>query len=259
MSRQRESADGASRVIPRVEGGEAVWHDVECGAYAADLPLWEALADGHGPPVVELGAGTGRVALHLARQGHEVWAVEADAGLAGELRERAGELPVHPVVADARELELDRAFPLILAPMQLLHLLGGSPGRRRLLDRAAAHLSPGGLLAVAVVEGVPADSLAGDAGAPPLPDVLERDGWVYSSLPLGAGIADGRLEVRRLRQAVSPAGELSESEHVDRLDILTADEVEAEAREAGLVPAGRDAIAGGVAHVGSSVLLLERP
>ena len=23
----------------------AIWHDVECGAYAADLPLWEELAD----------------------------------------------------------------------------------------------------------------------------------------------------------------------------------------------------------------------
>ncbi len=35
-----------------------VWHDVECGAYAADLPLWVELAAEHGGPVLDLSACT---------------------------------------------------------------------------------------------------------------------------------------------------------------------------------------------------------
>ena len=67
----------------------AVWHDVECGGYTADLAAWEELADRVDGPVLELGCGTGRVALHLARRGGEVWAVDADPSLLDALRARA--------------------------------------------------------------------------------------------------------------------------------------------------------------------------
>ncbi len=73
----------------------AIWQDVEFGSYAADLALWEELAAAAGGPVIELGAGSGRVAMHLARAGFEVIAVERDAELAGELAARAEGLP-HP-------------------------------------------------------------------------------------------------------------------------------------------------------------------
>ena len=52
--------------------GERVWHEVECGGYAADLALWERAGRRADGPVLELGSGTGRVALHLARRGSEV-------------------------------------------------------------------------------------------------------------------------------------------------------------------------------------------
>ena len=44
-----------------------IWHDLECGSYGEDLPLWRSLAAEYGDPVFELGAGTGRVTLALAR------------------------------------------------------------------------------------------------------------------------------------------------------------------------------------------------
>ena len=62
-----------------------VWHDIECGAYTADLPLWEELAAAAPGPVLDVGAGTGRVALHLARAGFAVTALDVDAVLLAEL------------------------------------------------------------------------------------------------------------------------------------------------------------------------------
>ena len=59
----------------------AIWHDVECGAYAADFRVWDELADRCGDPILELGAGTGRLAIHLARRGHRVIGLDYDEAL----------------------------------------------------------------------------------------------------------------------------------------------------------------------------------
>ena len=67
----------------------AIWHDVECASYEADLPLWRDLAKAAGGPVLDIGSGTGRVALDLAGRGHDVAAVDADSALIGALAERA--------------------------------------------------------------------------------------------------------------------------------------------------------------------------
>ena len=44
---------------------DVLWHDLECGGYDLDLPLWRELADREGSPVLDVGAGTGRVAPDL--------------------------------------------------------------------------------------------------------------------------------------------------------------------------------------------------
>jgi SAM-dependent methyltransferase len=236
----------------------AIWHEVECGGYAADLPVWERLAGAATGPVLELGCGTGRVALRLAAGGNEVWGVDADASLLEALQAgRAAQgLGVRAICADVRALDLDRQFDLILAPMQLLQLLGSKAARHAALERAAGHLAPGGRLAAAIVE-PPSASLDGPAVA--LPDVRELDGWVYSSLAAAHVTAGGDLEIRRYRQAVSPGGSLSEEEHTDRLDALDADTLEAEAATLGLRRAGRLEVPPGDGYLGSTVVILERP
>src|SRR5690242_18862228 len=110
-----------------------IWHDLECGAYTADIPLWLELADRHPGPVLDIGAGTGRTTLALARAGHDVTALDNDPELLAELRRRAGGLPVEVVLADAREFDLGRRFAVVLVPMQTIQLLGGAPGRARFL------------------------------------------------------------------------------------------------------------------------------
>jgi SAM-dependent methyltransferase len=236
----------------------AIWHDVECGGYAADLPAWERLAGAAHGPVLELGCGTGRVAVHLAGRNSEVWAVDVDASLLEALQTRAAAqgLEVRALCADVRALDLGREFELILAPMQLLQMLGSADARRAVLERAAGHLASGGRFAAAIVE-PPPPSLDGPAAA--LPDVRELDGWVYSSLPVVLVSGGGDLEIRRHRQAVSPDGSLSEEDHTDLLDALDADALEAEAATPGLRPAGRLEVPPVDGYFGSTVVILERP
>jgi SAM-dependent methyltransferase len=232
----------------------AIWHDVECGGYGADLELWEELAEGTDRPILDLGCGTGRVSLHLARRGHPVIALDRDPELIEALRERAADLAVEPLHADARDFSLDRQVGLALAPMQLMQMLPGREDRLACLGCVRDALTVGGQMAAALVEELP----EADGELPPLPDVREVDGWVYSSLPVEATLSDGEIVLRRLRQTVSPAGELSEEEDVVRICALTASQLEAEAREAGLVPLGRRAVDDTEAHVGSAVVVLER-
>ena len=235
---------------------ETIWHDVECGGYTADLPLWRELAAAAAGPVLELGCGTGRVALELARRGIEITAVDTSPALLEEIGRRAaaGNLEVELLLADARELSLDRRYALVLAPMQLVHLLEGAEGRAALLRRARAHLAPGGALALALLAERIDPALNGD---PALPDVAERGGWVYSSQPIEARRTGGGIEVRRLRQRVSPAGELTESLDVVFLDDLDPATLEAEAAPFGFEPRERIEVPPTPDHVGSTVVVLE--
>lgn len=235
---------------------QVLWHDLECGRYTADLPLWRELAaDAGGGPLLDLGAGTGRVALDLARAGHEVLALDLDPELLGSLRERAVGLPVETVCADARTFDLSpRRFGLVLAPMQTIQLLDGHDGRAALLRTALAHLRPGGLLACAL-----ADALEGfdaEHTEPPLPDILERDGWVYASQPVAVRIDPDGATIERIRQTVAPDGQRTAEGDAIRLDRLDGDTLEAEGVAAGFQAAGRRFVEATEDHVGSEVVLL---
>jgi SAM-dependent methyltransferase len=232
----------------------AIWHDVECGSYSADLPLWEELAGRCGGPVVELGCGTGRVALHLARRGYEVIGLDRDQELLDVLDERARGLELTTLCADARAFELTPEAGLVLAPTHLLQLLPDRSERIECLRHGAAALRPGGLLAASIIEGMP----EADDAPPPLPDVREVDGWVYSSLAVEAAVGPGEIVVHRLRHAVSPDGDLSEEPDEVRIATFSAASLEADAETVGLAPVGRREIPETELHVGSLVVLLER-
>ncbi|HVS28218.1 MAG TPA: class I SAM-dependent methyltransferase, partial [Solirubrobacteraceae bacterium] len=153
----------------------ALWHDLECGGYEADLPLWRELADASDGELLELGCGTGRVALDLAGRGHGVWALDSERVLLAALRERVGDrLALQTVCADARSFTLEQRFGLCAIPMQTIQLLGGATGRRSCLARVRSHLRPAGLLAAAVVD--LSGPWARDPEALPAADVCERGG-----------------------------------------------------------------------------------
>jgi SAM-dependent methyltransferase len=228
------------------------WHDLECGGYAADLPLWHELADDPtlpSGPILDVGAGTGRVALELARAGHEVVALDLDRQLLDALEQRRSGLPVTTAVADARDFRLGRRFRLIVAPMQTVQLLEGRHGE--MLSTVAAHLLPGGLFAAAL-----ANPPAYDGGIQPMPDIHERDGWVWSSQPVAMRSGTGGLEIERLRELVAPDGERTVSGDVVTLARIDADELERCGLDAGLTPMPRRAIDETDDHSGSDVVVL---
>ncbi len=234
-----------------------IWHDVECAAYDLDLPLWRELAEEADGPVLDIGAGTGRVALDLARRGHDVTAIDADAELARELgaRARARSLRVPAFAADARGFELERRFALAIAPMQVVQLLGGPAGRRSALTSIRAHLEPGGVFAAALAdpfEGIPAGEVL-----PPLPDIREQDGWVHASTPVAVRREAQSAAIDRHRQSVSPSGEISEWVATIELDLVSAGELEAEAAELGFAARERGWITDSREWTGSTVVMLE--
>ena len=72
--------------------------------------------------------------------------IDRDPALVGAFNERAVAegLPAQAVVGDVRTLALRRAFALVIAPMQLIELLGDATERLDALHRVAGHLASGG-------------------------------------------------------------------------------------------------------------------
>jgi SAM-dependent methyltransferase len=237
-----------------------IWHDVECASYAADIGLWRQLAAAAGGPILDIGAGTGRVALDLAARGHEVSALDADSALIDALERRARErgLRVPGTSADARTFDLGGAtFALAIAPMQVIQLMGSAAARAAMLERVLVHLRPGGVFAAAIAdpfEGEPAEMVG-----PPLPDGREQDGWIFQSQPIAVRAVPGGSEIDRIRQAVSPTGELSESFNTIKLDDLAAEELESDGRAAGFHVLARHSVPPIADYVGSAVVMLEAP
>ena len=101
-----------------------------------DLALWRELAAAPAARCSTSAPGTGRMALELAREGHEVIALDLDAELLAALRGAPRGLPVRPWSADARAFGLGTTLPLIIVPMQTVQLLGGTARPRRLSANA---------------------------------------------------------------------------------------------------------------------------
>ncbi len=232
-----------------------IWHDLECGSYTVDLPMWRELAAAHGDPILDIGAGTGRITLDLAHIGHRVTALDSDEELVRELRRRAEGTSVEVVLADARDFALPTRFALCIVPMQTIQLLGGSDGRTEFLRCAKRHLRTGGTLAVAISEALELYEVF-DGAPSPLPDIRELDGIVYSSQPTAVRADANGFVLKRRREVVTLDGRRTMSDDVIRLDRLTADQLEREGIAVGFTRAGVRIVPATPDYVGSEVVML---
>jgi SAM-dependent methyltransferase len=234
-----------------------IWHDVECGSYAEDHELWRALAAEADGPVLDVGAGTGRVALDLAAQGVQVVALDLDPELLEALTARAAAagLSIETLAADARTFDAGEArFAQVIVPMQTLQLLPDAAARAEFFVAARRALRPGGLVAVALADAL--DSFDGASDGLPDPDSAQIDGVTYSSLPLAVVDEGEHASIHRLRQVV---GDDSVPETHDVIRLARVDPVtlagEAEAA-AGLEAAELRRIPSTDVYVGSTVVVL---
>jgi len=115
-----------------------------------DVPFYVELAREAGGPLVELAVGSGRVAIPVAEAtGRPVLGIDASPAMLAQARERAAAAGVELELreADMRDLELDEPAGLVYCPFRgLLHLPTWAD-RRRVFERVAASLLPGGRFA----------------------------------------------------------------------------------------------------------------
>jgi SAM-dependent methyltransferase len=141
-------------------------------ALVADLAPQPA-AGARRPRVLELGAGSGRLAIPLAARGLDVWAVDASAAMLERLRAKPGAGRVHAVLDDmatlaAPELVAEASgaapFDVVLCAFNTLFNLTDTTAQAGCLGRVAALLAPDGRF---IVEAFvpPPDDAAGAVGA----------------------------------------------------------------------------------------------
>jgi SAM-dependent methyltransferase len=191
----------------------AAFYDVVTAAdarLAGDVDVYAGLAPAGGA-VLELGAGSGRVTAALAERGLSVTGVDLSRPMLAQAERRRGGLPdevaqrIELRLGDMTELDLKRAFELVVCPyFTLAHVPAGQAWRNSFAT-AARHLRPGGLAAFHL----PRLELMRQAG-PPDPTAVVLD----EPIP-GGGRLRLRVLQRRFREDVGRLEQVIEYEELD--------------------------------------------
>lgn len=117
----------------------------------ADIAFYRRMAETWGGPVLEMGCGTGRVLLPLARAGISVHGMDSSAAMLEQLRRLDAEPAevrerVRVTHGDIRRTDAGRRFPLAIAPGNVLHSFLERCDQRAWLWNAHRHLASGGSL-----------------------------------------------------------------------------------------------------------------
>jgi SAM-dependent methyltransferase len=225
----------------------ARYYDLDLLDDPGDLDLYLAMAERTGGPVLELAAGSGRLAVPLARAGYAVTAVDNDPAMlqraseawaAGRTRGRnhaTGDLEV--IEADLTMLALDTRYGLAFIALNSLLLLDGGDAQRRAMRVLAAHLRPGGVAIVDVLLPDAAELSAYDGRL--ILDWIREDpetGDEVTRLSSGRHDAAGAtVTLTTLYDVVAArGGELRRTTRVDQLSLRSVAELVRDATDAGL-------------------------
>ncbi len=249
-------------------------YDLDLEDDPGDLDLYLALADRADGRILELAAGSGRLAVPLAAAGHTVIAVDLDRAMIERGRSRAaaagltgaGAERIRFVEADLLGLRLPDAgsYALAFIALNSIMMLGRRDAQREAMVTLAANLGPGGLAAV-------------DVWLPDADDLARFDGRVILEWPrtdpetgaivtkTGSAVHDAATGTVTLTSLYEVGGQGTPPVRwvrTDRLRLIAADELAGFAEDAGLrvelVAGGYDLTPLGPGSE-RAVLIAERP
>jgi SAM-dependent methyltransferase len=148
-----------------------------------------------GGPIVELGVGTGRIAIPIAEAGVGVIGVDSSAGMLEVCRARAEEAGLAELldlrIGDLRDPPVDERVPLVACPFRAYLHMESDADRRAALAAAHRLLLPGGLLAFDVFTPAP-DDIAATNGRwiEREPGIWERADWDEEERRLSLSVRD---------------------------------------------------------------------
>ncbi len=128
----------------------AALYQLQYANYRDDIAFYSRLAERlNASRILELGAGSGRVSIPLARRGFEMTGLELSPKMLEIGRKNAASdgVKVEFVLGDARDFKLDRQFPLVIAPFNALMHLYSLSDQDKALNCIKANLEPGGVFA----------------------------------------------------------------------------------------------------------------
>jgi SAM-dependent methyltransferase len=216
-------------------------YDLDLQDDPGDLPLYEALARRTGGPILELGVGTGRLAIPLVSAGHDVTGVDLDPWMlrrASDASPDAGRA-LELIEADMRSVRLDRRFGLVILALNTLLQLGSRDAQQDALRTVAAHLAPEGLAVVDVW--IPAASDLALYDGRLLVEWErhdpERDERVAKIASATHDAATATVELRTwFDRWPADGGPVRRVERDDRMRLIGAEELVAMASDAGIEP-----------------------
>lgn len=131
----------------------ARYYDSEHHDKTEDLPLYAELAEQHGDPILVVGAGTGRVMLHLAQLDYTLHGIESERAMLERAHAKLAALPAlaERVVfheGDALKVALDARFKLVIIPYNTLMHFHAQVDQLALLKRIRGWLEPDGALII---------------------------------------------------------------------------------------------------------------
>jgi SAM-dependent methyltransferase len=126
---------------------EVLWPELFDPAVVASAVNFLAELAGGGP-ALELGIGTGRIALPLSRRGIVVHGIELSPAMITRLRAQPGGSDVHVTIGDLARVTVGAAFRLVYLVRNTITNLTSQDEQVEAFRNAAAHLEPGGCLVI---------------------------------------------------------------------------------------------------------------
>jgi len=131
----------ASTYGDRIASVYDAWYEERLDPTSA-VDFLAALASGG--RALELGIGTGRVAIPLKRRGVEVHGIDASESMLDQLRAKSGGADIPVTVGDFTEIPVPGQFKLIYVPFTTFFALESQEHQIRCMRRVAEHLVPDG-------------------------------------------------------------------------------------------------------------------